>query len=97
MSDEAQNVDESELVLDKSSLIEAQRRDCELMALNESALSDGEAQKQLFDKESKERSFDAGEKVLILLPIPGQAPNLLRVPNSKHTDIKKSVTSNPCW
>ena len=38
MSDEAQNVDESELVL---------------------------------DKESKERSLDAGEKLVIMLPIPG--------------------------
>ena len=27
--------------------------------------------KQLFDKKAKERSFDPGEKVLILLPIPG--------------------------
>ena len=41
MSDEAQNVDESKLVLDKSSLIEAQK-DCELVALNESALSEGD-------------------------------------------------------
>ena len=71
MSDAAQNVGESELVLDKSSLVAAQKKDREFVALNESALSEGEAQKQLFDKESKERSFDAGEKVLILLPIPG--------------------------
>ena len=66
MSDEAQNVVESELLLDKSSLIEAQK-DCAFVALNESALSEGEAQTQLF--ESKERSFDPGE-LLILLPIP---------------------------
>ena len=72
MSDEAQIVGESELVLDKSSLIEAQKI-CELVALNESALPEGEARKQLFDKESKGRSSDPGEKVLILLPIPGDS------------------------
>ena len=66
MSDEAQNVDESELLLNKSSLIEAQK-DCAFVALNESALSEDETQTQF---ESKERSFDPGE-VLILLPIPG--------------------------
>ena len=27
--------------------------------------------KQLFDKKSKKRNFDQGEKVLIMLPIPG--------------------------
>ena len=68
MSEEAQNVDESELLLNKSSLVEAQKN-CELLALSENALSEEEAQTQLF--ESKERSFDPGEKVLILLPIPG--------------------------
>ena len=67
MSDEAQNVDESELLLDKSSFIEAQK-DCAFVALNESALSEDETQTQF---ESKERSFDPGEKGLILLPIPG--------------------------
>ena len=68
VSHEAQNVDESELLLDKSLLLEAQK-DCAFVALRESALSEEEAQTQLF--ESKERSFDPGEKVLILLPIPG--------------------------
>ena len=66
VSDEAQNVDESELLLNKSSLIESQK-DCEFESLNESALSEDETQMQF---ESKERSFDPGE-VLILLPIPG--------------------------
>ena len=66
MSDKAQIVDECELMLNKSSLIESQK-DCEFVALNESALSEDETQTQF---ESKERSFDPGE-VLILLPIPG--------------------------
>ena len=66
MSDEAQIVDESELLLNKSSLIESQK-DCEFESLSESALSEDETQTQF---ESKERSFDPGE-VLILLPIPG--------------------------
>ena len=66
VSDEAQNVDECELMLNKSSLIESQK-DCEFESLNESALSEDETQTQF---ESKERSFDPGE-VLILLPIPG--------------------------
>ena len=66
MSDEAQIVDECELMLNKSSLIESQK-DCEVESLNESALSVDETQTQF---ESKERSFDPGE-VLILLPIPG--------------------------
>ena len=65
MSDEAQIVDKSEL-LDKSSLVEAQK-DCAFESLSESALSEDETQTQF---ESKERSFDPGE-VLILLPIPG--------------------------
>ena len=43
------------------------RRTCEFESLNESALSEDETQTQF---ESKERSFDPGE-VLILLPIPG--------------------------
>ena len=68
VSDEAQNVDESEL-LDKSSLIEA-HKDCAFESLSESALLEGETQKQLFDKESEEKSFDSGE-VMTLLPIPG--------------------------
>ena len=45
------------------------KRTVEFESLNESALSEDETQTKLF--ESKERSFDPGEKVLILLPIPG--------------------------
>ena len=59
MSDEAQIVDECELMLNKSSLIESQK-DCEFESLNESALSEDETQTQF---ESKERSFDPGEGI----------------------------------
>ena len=50
--DEAQNVDESELLWNKSSLIESQK-DSEFESLNESALSEDETQTQFESKGKK--------------------------------------------